>query len=158
MTPSGPKRLSQTFSGDHVLTASGYEPVIGFLHAHERSAVFLEIVHGSGSLRVTPGHIVFLASGMPVPAYSLTAGDNLSCGPVLQVRKVVLPDGVYAPITQSGTLVVDGVLSSNYAVVDSLMSGGWHSIFHLLASPLRWMGSSGISPGVHALFPSSLSW
>lgn len=64
--------------------------------------------------------------------------------------------GVFAPLTQQGTLVVDGVLASCYAVVEQ------HSLAHWAFLPLRlvhgWPGSTG-SPGdgIH-WYPRLLHW
>lgn len=64
--------------------------------------------------------------------------------------------GAFAPLTQHGTLVVDGVLASCYAVVEQ------HSLAHWAFSPLRlvhsWTGSAR-SPGdgIH-WYPRLLHW
>lgn len=64
--------------GSIVRTASGFEPVVGFLHAEDRKAAFVEITHPTGMLAVTPDHLVFLANGDAVTASSIKVGDSLS--------------------------------------------------------------------------------
>ena len=40
------------------------------------------------------------------------------------MRKVTRGDGVFAPLTRSGTIIVEGVVSSTYAFVE-------HSLAHM---------------------------
>jgi hypothetical protein len=67
-------------------------------------------------LELTPGHMLFLASGkLPVPAHFVKVGDVLKTaeGPskVTVIRKISRK-GIANPLTLSGSIVVDGVVSS----------------------------------------------
>ncbi|CAK0815103.1 unnamed protein product, partial [Prorocentrum cordatum] len=83
---------------------------------------FLRVVHELGQFRASPGHIVFVAAegGRQDDAVQeLRAGDVLLAAPlglppgaprpsrVLSVGRGVSTAGMYAPLTASGTIVVD---------------------------------------------------
>jgi len=74
--------------------------------------------------------------------------EHLLVSMVTSVNKVVAR-GVYAPLTASGTIVVDGVVASCYALVSS------HRLAHAVMAPVRtfspWWNSYNISSldGVH---------
>lgn len=89
-----------------------------------------------------PGQCVLVSEGK--------AGQRHSRGQLSRITRVSMRDssGAFAPLTQQGTLVVDGVVASCYAVVDQ------HSLAHWAFSPLRlihsWTGSTGShSDGIH---------
>lgn len=95
-----------------------------------------------------PGQCVLVSGG------SAGAGVRLS-----RVTRVELLKGLgaFAPLTQHGTLVVDGVLASCYAVLEQ------HDVAHRAFGPLRlahrWGVASGRgqSDGVH-WYPRLLHW
>jgi hypothetical protein len=113
--------------GDHVLTQSKmiYEPVYAFAHMDKlRTIEFLQIhtpSSGAAPLELTEEHMVFVeGKSGPVRAAALKVGDILSSkssiGPQ-SVTKIstVFRQGLYAPLTPSGTIVVaDGIVASNY--------------------------------------------
>ena len=84
-TINGSTKISALQIGDTVRTAIGFEPIVGFLHAEEGAADFLELTHAKGVLPVTGDHLVFLANGDAVPASSIRKGDVLSSGVVTDV-------------------------------------------------------------------------
>ena len=52
--------------------------------------------------------------------------------------KAILKKGVYAPLTTEGTIVVDGIVASCYAVVDSQWIAQWsYAPFRIYASFMR---------------------
>ncbi|XP_035533635.1 indian hedgehog B protein-like [Morone saxatilis] len=89
-----------------------------------------------------PGQCVLVSEG--------EAGQKHSEGRLSRITQVSVREsrGAFAPLTQQGTLVVDGVVASCYAVVEQ------HSLAHWAFSPLRlihsWTGSAGShSDGIH---------
>merc|ERR1711879_650148 len=133
--------------GDHVLVQQAgaklaYEPVLGFLHATraDEPTSHLVVSHPAGELRVSPNHIVFIADGSDKLAADLRVGDELAVvqgsGKVASIENKVGDKGMYAPLTASGTIVVDGVVASNYATHSSHT---WipHTSIHTAFFPLR---------------------
>lgn len=93
---------------------------------------------------VRVGHVVLVARdhGRVAPHSGAVAGGGLHAARVLHVRTGVRR-GVYAPLTSSGRIVVDGVVASCYAVVSNQELAhaafapmrGWHA----LATRLPWL-------------------
>lgn len=89
-----------------------------------------------------PGHCVLVVDGK--------VGQSPREGRLSRITRVTARErrGAFAPLTEQGTLVVDGVVVSCYALVDK------HSFAHLAFSPLRlmhsWIGTTGYhGDGVH---------
>ncbi|XP_015259181.1 PREDICTED: indian hedgehog B protein-like [Cyprinodon variegatus] len=96
---------------------------------------------------VQPGQCVFSSSGRS------NSRPKLS---VVTFVEELTSTGLYAPLTQHGSIVVNGVLASCYAAVDS------HYLSHWVLAPLRlvyWMiGPSQVqNDGVH-WYPLILQW
>jgi hypothetical protein len=125
--------------GDLVLTsASTYEAVYSFGHYHPKlEANFLKITTSSPfskPLEISEQHMLFV-NGRAIPASLVRIGDLLSLATpktsstVRVERKIgtVVRQGVYAPFTPSGTLVVNKILASTFVafqVSDVVMLGG----------------------------------
>ncbi|CAI5638469.1 unnamed protein product [Oreochromis niloticus] len=89
-----------------------------------------------------PGQCVLVSEGK--------GGQKHREGRLSRISRVTVKEmkGVFAPLTQQGTVVVDGVVASCYAVVDQ------HSLAHWAFAPLRlihsWTGTTGgHSDGIH---------
>lgn len=125
----GRKLIAAIKEGDSVLVESAgsftFEPVVGFIHVVRGGRHKVVVVsHAEGEFRVSVNHIVFNAAGGDMPAGALKRGDRLRvvavngtmvASEVLALRRGVTYSGMFAPLTPSGTLVVDGVVSSAYA-------------------------------------------
>jgi len=146
------KSLKNVSVGDDVLVVDEqnnliYEPVYGFIHSeidgyYDFLAVFVAIDKETMyTLKVSPNHLVFLYDKQqPVFAGNLKRGDQLMtvnshqqivAGEVIDI-KLQHSQGFYAPLTRSGTIVVDGVVASNYATISN------HRLAHLTMKPLYW--------------------
>jgi len=108
------------------------------------------------SERVKPGHQVLVDNKGKLVPQTVASVD------------VISEKGVFAPLTAAGNLVVDGVLASSYAVIDS------HTIAHAAFAPVRWWANlkhngaylvrtlsplnSGATPRTESFPPSGVPW
>jgi len=153
--------MKQLEVGDAVLTGKHhdrYEPVYGFGHRDpSKPAEFLKISTSKNTapLEITGNHMVFVeGKDHPVRADSIKEGDSLKADDesfvsVEKIRKVTRK-GLYAPLTPSGSIVVNGIVASNYislqenAVEYAEFSNGVEISFftqqlgcHMWMSPMR---------------------
>ena len=117
---------------DEVLVSDGrYEEVYSFGHRHETmEAEFLQF-HPS-KLEITSDHMVKISDRGFIPASSVMIGDELetSDGSYVTVESIttVVREGVFAPFTTSGTILVSGIKASSFVAFqesDYLMIGGF---------------------------------
>lgn len=154
----GQRTLSSLAPGDRIMALSGsgqvvFSQVLLFLHRDQDSrSSFLVLETEDGQrLALTPHHLVFLAphskrhyseyqaqfaSRAKRGDYVLISGPEGRVQPS-QIISVSVEEGVgvYAPLTEDGTLFVDGVLASSYALVED------HRLAHLAFGPLRFLSS-----------------
>ena len=156
--------MSDLRVGDSVLSMDGsgamvYSEVLLFLDRDPGQVrTFINLKTDSGRvLTLTPSHLVETSKFDSVSSGSLestrsefrsTFAGTVESGDLvlvnidgsLHAEKVVEVSvnklkGVYAPLTYTGTLVVDDVLASSYAVIDS------QTIAHAAFAPVRWLTS-----------------
>jgi len=165
--------LSDIAIGDRVLalhsgSVLGFEPVVSFLHRDIAAAgSMLEVLHVFGVLQLSEKHLVFVLEDGAFKsrlAGHLEAGDAFQAhhegelveSVILAVRTKTSDGGIYAPLTYSGTLLVDGVVASNYASpsVIFLPHGAAHAAFfpaRVLHSLVE--GSTTIAPPANFMHP-----
>lgn len=117
----GPIKMKDLQLGDMVQVVGGnYEPIYSFGHKHSDTySEFLAISTTDNKvLEISKNHMVGRPNGGFVPAGILQVGDSLisSNGVTTSVRSIrsVQRKGVYAPFTDSGTIIVNGILASTY--------------------------------------------
>ena len=170
MSDGSRKRLTDLHIGDEVLSVNSatgeleFSPVILFLDrdAQDTRQFYTLKTENGHSLTLTPSHLIYshfeehadLADYEAVYAKDVQEGDfvlvstgrgDLERARVTQVDLRVLT-GVYAPLTAAGNLVVDNVVASCYAVVDS------QAIAHAAFAPLRWLShvyTNDLTDGIH---------
>ena len=105
---------------------------LSWLHKDiNQTSYFLEITHEHGTITVTPEHYIFLYNGNQIFAGQLSVGASIRFfdqrGGSVQSKIISLEgkrfNGVYAPLTNDGNLIVDRVLFSNYAIVSKSSFG-----------------------------------
>lgn len=154
VTGGGQKTLSSLVPGDTVMALSKkgevvFSPVLLFLHQDPKSwATFVSLKTEDGHrLALTPHHLVFIAnhSGVHSNKYQAQFSSKTQTGDYVLVHKAhrqVAPSriisvsveesvGVYAPLTEDGTLFVNGILASSYALVED------HGLAHWAFGPVR---------------------
>lgn len=151
MTPYGPKAMRDLTVGDtvRVVTPEGrveWSQTCGWLHRDPaQTASYLRLITSRRQLMVSASHLVAVVQGGKiefVPAGEVKVGMALlECdtnptassvwgNPVVTVE-TVQAEGVYAPLTISGTICVDGVVASCYADTKS------HRAAHAAMKPMR---------------------
>lgn len=139
--------------GDQVLTGRNqYEKIYSFGHYHTTKRAEFFQIHSEGArvpLEVTAEHLVFLHDDpIPVPAKSIQVGNTLHLqdGGSSKVTKItkVRRNGIYAPLTTGGTLIVDEVKASSYisfghGEIPSRVLSPFsdHDIIHFSLAPYR---------------------
>lgn len=152
------KSLSSLSPGDRVMALSEtgqvvFSPVLLFLHRDPKSrSRFLSLQTEDGHrLAVTAHHLVFSdascrADSRQYRAQFARRAQTGSCIVVRTAEGEVRPSritsiweeedtGVYAPLTEAGTVLVDGVLASSYALVED------HRLAHWAFGPVRLLFS-----------------
>ncbi|KAI4459240.1 hedgehog [Holotrichia oblita] len=134
-----------------------YSEVILFLDwdpSQRRDFLKIELQSGR-TLTVTPSHLIFQIANdnrsRTIYAAKLKTGDRVLVldskklieDSIVKVRQIV-STGVFAPLTLTGTVVVDGVLASCYATIDS------QSIAHWAFTPIRLMLN--FNQGLHRMW------
>ncbi|XP_064472383.1 sonic hedgehog protein-like [Ornithodoros turicata] len=157
VTRSGPKHLADLLLGEEVLAVNDqdrlvFSEVILFLDRspHEERLFYTIETESGRRLSLTPGHLLYYTPRQSVQpratfAARVRAGGFLltdtnvssaNCANRLQLDRVRgvrsrLAVGVYAPLTQEGSVLVNGVAASCYAAIDD------HSLAHAAFAPLR---------------------
>jgi len=162
-------KMKELRIGDMVKTAPGrYQPVYAFGHFHEtKLAEFLQIYTDAAKapLEITESHFIFIAGKRtPVRADSVRVGDvmnysdastnSASVAAVVTNISKVTRRGIYAPLTSDGTVFVNGIKASTYAIISSKSNtnhvevAGWAffglseaDAIHLALAPLRFLCS-----------------
>lgn len=152
------KSLSSLTPGDRVMALSEtgqvvFSPVLLFLHRDPESRWrFLSLQTEDGRrLAVTPHHLVFSDShcGPDSSRYQAQFASRAQTGTCVLVhtrggevhpsRIVSITEeesvGAYAPLTEAGSVFVDGVLASSYALVED------HRLAHWAFGPVRLLSS-----------------
>lgn len=153
--------------GDRVLVErSGelvHEPILAFLHALRNNRMaYLTVTHSLGEFRASSTHLVFVKSvdgGLVSKTVGeLQVGDQLlfaSGKDHFQIHSLVSSEvvskmhshgtiGMFAPLTASGTVVVDGVVASNYAS-PSHSKHLPHRLAHAFLFPVRFYHQVGFA-------------
>ena len=146
--------------GGSVLTDAAsqkYEPVYSFGHYDKNwDADFVQLKTAQASLELTANHLVYLnGQSNPVRADMVQIGDVVQTGTTGSNHAVtnismVQKRGVYLPLTPSGNIVVNGILSSSYvsiqddapAIVQHPLLQFWlseHMLSHLWMAPFRML-------------------
>jgi len=154
-TRDGLLDMSDLSIGHEILVESSeglfeYAPVLSFLHtipAH-KAGKYVVLTHEYGTLRASENHVIFLCDGEARTerrAGEISAGEHLCAASsgitqtlasrVIKVEERAGARGMFAPLTASGTIVVDGAVASNYATPNNLPIK--HSVMHATLFPLR---------------------
>lgn len=173
--------LSSLRLGDFVLVLRfekghrvlGFEPVISWLHCEPDAEIeVVQVRHSMGAVSLTSDHLIFARRAgssclEAVVAQEVTTGDRVLApwidGDVSEPEVISIDHrmarGAYAPLTASGTLLVDGTAVSCYIAPQDLMNSpsyaamlnglkgltgkeSAHDVAHALMLPVRLLHKS----------------
>ncbi len=163
------KPISKVKVGEEVLIFDGvqsaFEPIYDFIHM-EQMGIYeflrLSYIVNSGenftsSIELSSNHLVFVYGRKdPVFASQIYIGCKIQIikdgklfpGEILYIEQIK-SQGFYAPLTRSGTIVIDKVVSSNYANARN------HRLAHLAMQPYRWWR---MFAGPKSFIGSEINW
>ncbi|NXL92939.1 SHH protein, partial [Alectura lathami] len=132
----GTKLVKDLSPGDRVLAADAegrllYSDFLTFLDREDGSRKLFYVIETRqprARLLLTAAHLLFVA---PQHNQSQAAGPALLPAAVHSVSLREEPSGAYAPLTAQGTILIDRVLASCYAVIEE------HSWAHWAFAPFR---------------------
>jgi len=167
-TKNGPKRLDSLQVGEKILTFSvkrkgaipAWTKFYSFIHKEdERETEFLVLeTVNSHFLKITGEHLIFKYDTKSNRNVALPASDIKICDlliyqeseggvrmePVTSIKTEKL-QGIYAPLTFSGTFLANGFLASCYADVQS------HAAAHYALAPVRFWYRFFVQHGLSSL-------
>jgi len=125
--------------GDYVRAGQNkYSRVYSFSHLdHNLEGDYLQI-HAKGldmPVEISPEHMVFVR-GTAIRASEVQVGDMFGENTVVKIVPVKRR-GAYAPVTESGGLVVSGVLASSYVALLDYSLVNQHIAAHAVMAPHR---------------------
>nr|ALS19760.1 hedgehog [Terebratalia transversa] len=148
------KTMDQLTMGDKVLAVDDtghfvYSDVIMFLDKNaNKSLPFYTIYTDNGDISLTSTHLIYASNtkkntiGADMATFARrvqkgqyvylkdTTGDFVTARRVTKV-KVTTRNGVYAPLTKHGTIVVNNIVASCYGIIENV------NIAHMAFSPVR---------------------
>jgi len=127
--------IAEVKVGEQVQTHQGYSEVLFFAKLNPQvKAEHVKITTENATLTLSPSHGLFHADGTPVLAKRVKEGHVLlTAGLVTKVERLN-SKGLVAPVTAHGTLVVDGVTTSDYGPLAEWAGQG---AAHVALAPLR---------------------
>jgi len=129
--------ISELSVGDEVMTGKGFAEVMFFaVHKPEANAKHLKITTAKSTLVVSASHGLFDADGQPILAGKVKVGDTVHTAGVVEKIESVKAKGLIAPITATGTLVVNGVTTSDYGPFAQRIG---HGMAHAAMAPIRFL-------------------
>merc|ERR1719187_1279814 len=150
LTTGDSRLMADLKTGDSIITIMDGKltstKVLGFMYKKYGSGAYLTIHTEDGNkVSISGTHVMFVNNYEDVMAENVKTGDlviikdgnNVTKSRVIKIEAGE-QEGAYVPLTEHGTLLVDGVLCSSFANVP-------HGIAQVMAAPMRWFPSMFLS-------------
>jgi hypothetical protein len=127
--------ISSLQVGDRVMTLQGYSEVLLFsMRREDIEKDCVTVSTATKTLTVSHRHAILLDNGSVVQAQRLRVGDALLSSEKILEISASRCIGLIAPVTAAGTLLVDGVATSDYGLLSERLG---QSVAHALVAPIR---------------------
>ena len=161
---SKPVRLDKLKVGQEIMDANmRFTKVVGWLHMDPNIETdFVQIQHSTGSLLVTSDHLLYCSThgdyipSRDVKSLEVVYIDGTLTSSEIKHKSVVRRRGIYAPLTASGSFLVNGVHASCYASPGELSVEVTQAAGNLALAPFRLLPHS-ILPELDS-YCKSLYW
>ena len=147
-----PIAIERAVVGTLIQTDTGFQPILGFLHAEEDTVgSYLRFTTPSASMAISPLHHAFV-NGTEIDPSFIKLGDLLhtphGLEPVMRIETFEAR-GAYHFIVKGGSYFVDGILASDY---DGAVSRAVWPLVHAYVGARLWLGIP-VIPSGKGLFP-----
>jgi len=146
--------MDQLRAGDFVLSEKGqWVEVVSWMHRDEQAVTeFMEVSHSNGMVTLSPDHLIWVINEQgerqDMPAGDVSVGawlidEHGVMQQVTNVERKTHEGGIYAPLTSTGDIVVDGVLCSCFNAIElpAPFYQNNHQLGLIGTLPQRWMPS-----------------
>lgn len=161
--PGGRKKKIQNLKiGDIVTTIDSgnvsYSKITTFIHKNiDKKSAYITIILNNGKrTTASPKHLIY-ANGNYITTESVKIGDNIQYIDGNIIREVMvagleknIKTGLYAPLTETGTIVIDNIHYScyaNYGIMDNIRNS--HEMANIAMAPLRYQTCSSKQNEIH---------
>ncbi|CAE7209958.1 hh [Symbiodinium sp. CCMP2592] len=152
--------MSELACGDVVLGEGGWCRVVTWLHRCPMETCKMWMISTTtGVVHATGDHLIFLQDGSAMPARQLRVSQQLATtlgpGVVLRIEQYDAL-GYYAPLTDTGRIVISGTVCSCYV---QNRFGFSHDVMHAAMLPLRLASAGMLRTHSHVQSPQTgLHW
>lgn len=148
-------RMDELQVGDYVMSGEGtFSLVYGFGHLdRDREESFHQIYYTRlnndqvidaslmSIIEISSKHLIFVNKNnrlLSIPACDVIVGDVLSNNHTVMQINTVVRQGLFAPLTMTGDIVVSGILASNYVdILNGVYVYDLHQLAHAVFLPQR---------------------
>jgi hypothetical protein len=149
-TLKGTQNIMDTKVGDEIYNGVVYERITHIMHKSYEPIKTLMIYTNKGHIELTHDHLVRVMQSFE-RADSLYIGQYIDHDEIIQSIKETISEGVCAPLTPSGTILVNGIRCSCYVEYEMMSHQLMHIFMKSFAKRPLYVEHEGLHPVIELM-------